>query len=340
MVNKFKKIVASGLASLVLATAAPVALPGTQTHIEVEAASIGESLVNYGKKFMGVPYVFGGTTPKGFDCSGYTRYVYKSQGVTLPRTADQQYKVGKAVSKSQLAPGDLVFFANTYKPGISHVGIYAGGNLVLNATSSKGIALVSINSSYWGPKYAGAKRVIETSDKFVDIVKNDPTYPAIEALTDDGIIQGYEGKLFKPSEPVTRGQAAAIINRVLKSEPNEIAYFKDVSVSNPFAKDIAAIREAGIITGFADGTFKPYANMSRTEMAIIVHKAFELKLGNAGAAAYSYADVNSSYWAYEPIASMKAIDATGVFKTDKYNGGSKATRAIFSTAIYNAMNAK
>ena len=338
--GKFKKIVASGLASFMLMTAAPIALPGTHTQIEVEAASIGESLVSYGKKFMGVPYVFGGTTPRGFDCSGFTQYVYKSEGITLPRTAEQQYKIGKAVSKSQLVPGDLVFFANTYKPGISHVGIYAGGNMVLNATSSKGIALVSLSNSYWGPKYAGAKRVIETSDKFTDILKNDPTYPAIESLTDDNIIQGYENNIFKPDEAVTRGQAAAIINRVLKNEPNKVEYFKDVPASNPFAKDIAAIREAGIINGFADGTFKPYANMTRTEMAIIVHKAFELQMGNATAAANSYSDISSSYWAYEPIAAMKAIDTTGVFKTSKYNGSIRATRAIFSTAIYNAMNAK
>ncbi|KKB36559.1 C40 family peptidase [Bacillus thermotolerans] len=340
--KKFKKILVSGLASILLMTAAPAVLPEEMNmKAEVQAATIGEAMVEYGKKFMGVPYVFGGTTPSGFDCSGFTQYVYKhAAGISIPRTTDQQYKVGTSVSKSDLQPGDLVFFKNTYRKGISHVGIYAGNNMVLNATSSKGIALVSLSNSYWGPKYAGAKRVAEYVDGFKDVAESAPTHEAIMTLTDKGVIQGFDDFTFRPDEPVTRGQAAAIINRVLGNEPKVMSHFTDVPKSYRFAVDIAAIREAGIINGFPDKTFRPNEYMTRTEMAVIVQNAFDLKLGNAGAASNPYAEVKKGYWAYEPIVTMSTIDKTGIFKTEKYYGDHRATREVFTTAIYNAMNAK
>lgn len=87
--------------------------------------SIARRVVSDSMNYLGVPYVFGGTTPNGFDCSGYVRYVFANAGVYLPRTADAQYEVGYSVSTSELVPGDLVFFS-TYEPGPSHVGIYLG----------------------------------------------------------------------------------------------------------------------------------------------------------------------------------------------------------------------
>ncbi|WP_100401502.1 C40 family peptidase [Bacillus sp. FJAT-42315] len=329
--NRYRKIMAPAMAFLLMLT---LFLPMSHT----QAASIGESLINYGKKFMGVRYVFGGTTPSGFDCSGFTQYVYKNQGISIPRTTGQQYNIGTSVSKSQLQIGDLVFFANTYKPGISHVGIYAGDNMVLNATTSKGIALVSLSNSYWGPKYAGAKRILD--GKFKDVSSSHLAFDAIEDLTDKKIINGYSDYTFKPNEPVTRGQAAAFLNRELNLEAMNLSQFTDVDPSNPFAKDIAAIREAGIINGFADQTYRPYSYITRTEMAAILKKAYELNLGNATAAGNSYSDVRSDSWAYEAITAMKLIDQTGVFNTANYNGPSRATRATFSAALYNSMNAR
>nr|WP_203363550.1 C40 family peptidase [Bacillus sp. REN10] len=309
-------------------------LPASHT----QAASIGEAIVSYGKKFIGVRYVFGGTTPSGFDCSGFTQYVYKNHGISIPRTTGEQYRMGTSVSKSQLQAGDLVFFANTYKPGISHVGIYAGNNMVLNATTSQGIALVSLSNSYWGPKYAGAKRVV--TGKFKDVPSSNLAFEAIEHLTDQQIINGYSDYTFKPNDPVTRGQAAAFLNRELKLEAVNLSQFKDVDPSNPFAKDIAAIREAGIINGFSDETYRPYAYITRTEMASILQKAYELNVSNVTAAENSYRDVPSDSWAYQAIVTMKLIDQTGVFETANYNGPSRATRASFSAALYNSMNAQ
>ena len=112
-------------------------------------------------QYKGVPYVFGGTTPRGFDCSGYVQYVFAKHGIRLTRTADTQAREGKFVSKKNLKPGDLVFFT-TYEPGASHVGIYAGNNLFWNATSSRGIMLSNLTDSYWGPRYYTARRIKQT----------------------------------------------------------------------------------------------------------------------------------------------------------------------------------
>lgn len=113
-------------------------------------------------RYKGVPYYFGGTTPRGFDCSGYVQYVFRQRGAQLTRTADTQFLEGMSLRKSQLKPGDLVFFS-TYEAGASHVGIYAGNGQFWNATSSRGVMLCQLNDSYWGPRYYGARRVLATN---------------------------------------------------------------------------------------------------------------------------------------------------------------------------------
>ena len=110
-------------------------------------------------QYRGVRYVFGGTTPSGFDCSGYVQFVFARHGIRLTRTADTQAREGKYVSRKALIPGDLVFFT-TYEPGASHVGIYAGNNKFWNATSSRGIMLSDLTDSYWGPRYYTARRIL------------------------------------------------------------------------------------------------------------------------------------------------------------------------------------
>lgn len=120
---------------------------------------ISRRVVQSSLDYIGVPYVFGGTSPSGFDCSGYVRYVFANAGIYLPRTADAQYEVGTPIPMSDLTAGDLVFFS-TYEYGPSHVGIYLGDGNFINASSSRGVAVDSLNSSYWGSCYIGARRVM------------------------------------------------------------------------------------------------------------------------------------------------------------------------------------
>ena len=110
-------------------------------------------------QYIGVPYVFGGTTPNGFDCSGFTSYVFANAGISLPRTADAQYEEGTPVSYNDLQPGDLVFFS-TYTYGASHVGIYMGNGRFIDASTSRGVAIDSLDSGYWSSTYIGARRII------------------------------------------------------------------------------------------------------------------------------------------------------------------------------------
>ncbi len=124
-----------------------------------EAAGNSKLLITEAKKLIGTPYRYGGTTPKGFDCSGFVYYTHKKIGKILPRTSKQMYQKGKTVHKSNLRAGDLVFFnTSKTKTGVSHVAIYIGNNQIIHATS-KGVKIDSLNNSYWKSKYVGAKRL-------------------------------------------------------------------------------------------------------------------------------------------------------------------------------------
>jgi cell wall-associated NlpC family hydrolase len=121
-------------------------------------SAIASSLTRSAMRFIGTPYVFGGTRSTGFDCSGYVQHVFAMLGVRLPRTADAQFDAGHKITAS-IEPGDLVFF-HTYAPGVSHVGIYLGNNRFIHSASTHGVSISSLHDSYWAPRYLGAKRVV------------------------------------------------------------------------------------------------------------------------------------------------------------------------------------
>ena len=118
------------------------------------------SVVQVGLRLVGSRYVWGGTTPAGFDCSGFIYYTFNKAGVRMPRAMLSQIASGTRISSSDLRPGDLVYFRNTYKRGISHAGIYVGnGRFVHAGSASTGVQVSALWSSYWAAHYAGAVRI-------------------------------------------------------------------------------------------------------------------------------------------------------------------------------------
>ena len=131
----------------------------TSTGSTSTGSAAGNKIVATAKQHLGVPYKWGGTTPSGFDCSGFVYYVLRCNGINVSRTQTAMYSEGKPVSKSNLQPGDVVFFQNTYKAGLSHVGIYVGDGQFIHAPSSgKVVSYADLYSDYYVAHYYGAVR--------------------------------------------------------------------------------------------------------------------------------------------------------------------------------------
>ena len=123
------------------------------------AQTKASAIIATGKQYIGVNYVYGGTTPAGFDCSGFTQYVLAKHGINLPRVSRDQFKVGTSVSFNNLQPGDLVFFSLAKNGVVDHVGIFVGNGQFINSASSKGVTIYTLGP-YWKSAFVGAKRVL------------------------------------------------------------------------------------------------------------------------------------------------------------------------------------
>ena len=126
----------------------------------VSTTSTGYEVSGTALDFRGAPYRNGGADPTGFDCSGFVWYVFSQHGLAIPRTVQDQFRIGESVSPSDLRAGDLVFFSTT-APGASHVGIVIGGDSFVHAPSSSGVVRVErLGASYWSSRFVGARRVL------------------------------------------------------------------------------------------------------------------------------------------------------------------------------------
>ena len=138
--------------------------PSSSGSSSSSTSTSASKLIDYAKKFLGKPYVWGAQGPNGFDCSGFTYYVFKnSAGITLPRTSSLQSNYGTYVSKSNLKPGDLLFFdtVGSNNGGVTHCGIYIGNNQMIHAASGQGkVVINNINNSYYINSYVNARRVL------------------------------------------------------------------------------------------------------------------------------------------------------------------------------------
>lgn len=127
----------------------------TVKSIQVEGVN-DQGIIETAQSLIGTPYVWGGDSPSGFDCSGFINYVYQSRNITIPRTVSDVWNFGVHVDSPSV--GDLVFF-ETYQPGPSHMGIYLGNNKFIHAGESRGVEISEMSNPYWENKYIGAKRI-------------------------------------------------------------------------------------------------------------------------------------------------------------------------------------
>lgn len=122
--------------------------------------SKGEKLAAYAKTFVGYPYVYGGSSPSGFDCSGFMQYVHRQMGYTIKRTATAQLSNGRKVTRDELKPGDMVFFG--YGSTATHVGMYIGGGKFVHAENSgTGVVISELFTGYYSGRYLTARRIVD-----------------------------------------------------------------------------------------------------------------------------------------------------------------------------------
>ena len=229
----------------------------TATPIDNAEAATTSELSATATKYLGTPYLYGGTTTSGFDCSGYTSKVFSDLGIKLNRTSSSQYQQGTAVAKSDLQVGDLVFF-NTSGSGVSHVGIYIGDNKMIHSQTGKGVSYSNVNDPYyWSSRYIGAKRITTFDSEQQEEVK--------EAAIDFSV-------------HASRAEVAVRIAKALNLDTsNQDTGFVDVKPTYEHAGAIAAVAKLGIFAGDQNGKFNPASPMTRAQAAKVLVIAFGIE---------------------------------------------------------------
>lgn len=177
-------------------------------------AKTGNAVIDEAMSHLGTPYRYGQMSRGGFDCSGLTTYVYKTQGVSLPRTSRTQAGVGQAVSKDELKKGDLVFFKTNRGTRINHVGIYAGNGKFVHASSGGGkVKVDTLNDGYYARRFAGARRVAKFDEKSKVAAKPKAEEPAVEK-TD--VAEPKPTESAKPAEAATPPPSSAPTDKIGK----------------------------------------------------------------------------------------------------------------------------
>ncbi|WP_181186164.1 C40 family peptidase [Alkalicoccus urumqiensis] len=316
------------------------------------SAASGQGIVQEAHNYMGTPYSFGGDTPAAFDCSGFVQHVYEQFGIDLPRTSRDQANAGTYVAKSDLRPGDIVFYQGTWRDGVSHNGIYIGNNQMIHASRSRGVSVVSLDNSYWAPKYHSARRIISGSSQEVagvqesfeelpagqyhDVASNHWAHGAIQELGESGVIAGHSNWHFLPNDSISRAEAAALLNRQLKLGSGGSLPFNDVSSSTFASGDIASVTAAGVMGGYEDGSFRPTEPITRAEIATMFDRAFNWKTTPSGNASFS--DVSSSSWAAPHISRLASIDQVSGYEDGTFRPDQNMTRAEFASVLHRAIH--
>lgn len=297
-----------------------------------------DRLIPLAKKYVGVPYQFGGSSEKGFDCSGFTRHVMSGLGVTLARTTAEQYKQGSEVKKEDLRVGDLVFF-ETYKKGPSHAGVYIGDNQFIHASSSKGITVTSLDDSYYKKRYIGARRVlayVQAAGQFQDVGNDFWASKEIEALGKKEMVLGYAKSYFKPDEVMTRAEAAGLIATYFNfNMNNRKETFSDVPSDHWAVGAVNALVKENMIDTNSK-QFQPDEPITREQLAMWFAEAWKLKRG----ADVPFTDVRETDAAYDAIEKLVAAGIASGYEDGTFRPKETVTRAQFAVFFYRAINAK
>ena len=281
-------------------------------------AATQTQLTNTAYKYIGVPYVYGGTTTKGLDCSGYTRLVFQQLGISLNRTSAAQYSQGKAVSKSNLQVGDLVFY-NTSGKGVSHVGIYVGNNKFAHSATSTGVTVTSMSTSYWAKRYVGAKRIATFDAEEVKNVASEIKDASIDFTV-----------------YTSRSEVALKLAEVLKLDvTNTKSPFIDVKEDTKYAGATTALYNLGVFTGDKDGKFNPSSPLTRSQMAKVLVQAFNLKMTNK---VVEFTDVKPGSWDYDYIKILASNGITIGKGNGTYGGSDYVKISQLNTFIERAKN--
>jgi hypothetical protein len=300
-----------------------------------------DQLLPIAKKFIGVPYAWGGTSPSGFDCSGYISFVYKQLDIDLPRITKDMAKSGDPVKRSQLRVGDLVFF-NTYGSDISHAGIYIGNNQFIHSQDGKGVSISLLNDPfYWSKRYVGATRVFDYSlevGQFQDVKKSHWAFEAVQKLSKKELIIGYEGSLFLPEEKITRAEMAAMLAESLNLKiTNRSKVFKDVPSDHWAVGSINALYKEGIINGDKSGNFNPDDVVKREHIAVIFDNAFKLQTSATALKEVNFTDVSRDNPAYEAIQKLAASGVAAGYDGNTFKPREDVKRAQYVTFLYRVL---
>lgn len=267
-------------------------------------AATQSQLTSEAYKYLGIKYRYGGTSTAGFDCSGFTQYVMKKLGISIPRTTGSQWATGTAVSKANLKVGDLVFF-NTIGRTASHVGIYVGGGNFIHAGTVGGVQISNLNSSYWAPKFNGGRRVANFTSETAQVTQQaKQTQPAQQPKAAAAPTKA----TFDPKIHMKRGEVAKkVANALGLDTTNKNTPFTDVPSNADYAGAVKALYDKGIFIGKGNNEFDPNGPLTREEVAKILTLAYDLKHKGGQK---NFADVSKSNWSYEFVEILASNNVT------------------------------
>ncbi|WP_018923077.1 C40 family peptidase [Salsuginibacillus kocurii] len=311
-------------------------------HTPAALAGEQEGLLEEATSYKGTPYVYGGTDPSGFDCSGFLNYVYDSAGVDLPRTMADIYNEADSIEHEEPAAGDLVFF-ETYQPGASHAGIYKGEGEFIHASSSNGVSVDSIDDPYyWEKRYIGAGKVLEREQaeqnvlaelpegKFTDVPEDHWAHEAIAKLSREDVLSGYENGEFRPDEKMSRAEAAKVVTAVAGIEAANRPSYPDIESDFWAADAIAGIEEEQLLDIEGD-RFEAEKAMTRGEVAQLVARAYDYRDKRAE---LLFSDMEEDSVMAAEVAGLYAAGHVNGYSENEYRPDQFMTRAEIATLIH------